>query len=409
MSYQDKIKNNIRITTGDGKIYEPLSLVTSNTKSFEYNISEFNFPEVAGTKVDRRLHKGTRYPLEFYFQGDDNIDQSEAFELSAKDTRPWVVLHPIYGQFTCHPLSIEFDNSGIVTTKITVTVVETITDDGPRTSFDAKENALASASEAVESIGDYGGDITPDVSDVVDMQENVNQIYNESLSDISDEQTSTNYFNLYKKSVSATNNALTDFSNGILTITEFLVFPSLFPIGVKFRLDLIKKQAEFLANKLSEITTVSKKQIFETQKGAVVCAAIQSALTPIENDYQNAVDVLSAMELVLQIHNDFVTELNELQTPDGTQEDSYLPNAEFMFNLSYSVDYAVSNLLQIALQAQQERIIYLDSDSNPILLTHRFYGIDQAQVNVQRLIDTNKITMRELIQIPKGRKIIYYV
>jgi hypothetical protein len=409
MSWQDKIKNNIRITTGDGKVYEPLSLVDSNTKSFEFNISEFHFPGVAGTKVDRRLHKGTRYPLDFFFQGDDNIDQSNAFELSAKDLRPWTVLHPIFGQFVCHPISIEFDNSGINTTNIKVEVVETIIEDGPRTSFEAKDTAITSVKTATDSVNNYTASISPQVTDVTLMQGNIDNLYNEASSKIPDEPTANKYFNLYNTATTKINNALNEFNTGVIFITDFIVYPAQFAIGVKARLQILKDQALQLSAILDNLNSPNEKKIFESQKAAVVCSAIESTLTPIEGDYLSAVDVLFVISEIIDLYNDFIYELNQLQTPDGTQEDSYLPDPDLMYNLSYSIDYAVSNLLQIALSAQQERIIYLDTDSNPIILTHRFYGLDQQDQNVQRFIDTNQITMRELIQIPKGRKIVYYV
>jgi len=75
MSWEDNIKNRIQITTGDGQVWEPLTLLSTNTASFEFNVSEFEFPEIEGTKVDRRLRKGVRYPLELFFQGAECITE----------------------------------------------------------------------------------------------------------------------------------------------------------------------------------------------------------------------------------------------------------------------------------------------------------------------------------------------
>ena len=98
---------------------------------------EFNFPGVSGSLVSRRLPKGRRYALELYFQGEDNTTIADAFETSADDPRPWTLSHPLYGQLTVQPLSLSFDNSKMNSTRVTGTVVETITDQYPRATTNA--------------------------------------------------------------------------------------------------------------------------------------------------------------------------------------------------------------------------------------------------------------------------------
>jgi hypothetical protein len=69
----------------------------------------------------------------------------------------------------------------------------------------------------------------------------------------------------------------------------------------------------------------------------------------------------------------------------------------------------ISNLYSIAFAAKQEREYVLDKDSNPILLTHKFYGLDKNDVNLEKFISTNDIGLTEILNIRKGRKIVYYV
>jgi hypothetical protein len=45
MSWIENIKNDLQITTGDGKKYKPSWL--NATKSIDYNISEFEFQKLA--------------------------------------------------------------------------------------------------------------------------------------------------------------------------------------------------------------------------------------------------------------------------------------------------------------------------------------------------------------------------
>jgi hypothetical protein len=410
MSWVERLKTGIKITTGDGQLYEPLSLVASNVKSFEFNISEFEFPEVEGTKVDRRLKKGTRYPLDFFFQGENNIDEANRFEQSSRDLRPWTILHPVFGQFIAHPLSIEFDHSGMNLTRISVTVVETITDAGPRMILDV----FGTANEAVEAASETSGDvaelISPSVSDINTMSATTDDLYSQAQGLISNDVTAAEYFNLY---MTAKNKISTTLNDGNFAVAEaidaFISFPAQFDTDIKSKLQIFQAQAASFSSILESLLNKNSKAIFETQKGAVVLAAVQSSLNAPESDYQNAVDVIFVIEQLLSIYNQFVDELQVLQSPNGTEVDSYLPNADFMYQLNFAVNYTVSNLFQIALTAQQERIIYLENDSNAIVLAHRFYGLEDNDSTIQRFIETNNIQLNELLQLKKGRKIVYYV
>lgn len=412
MSWEDNINNRIRITTGDGKVYEPLTMLSDNVGSFEFNVSEFEFPEISGTKVDKRLRKGVRYPLILYFQGEDCIIDGKAFIESSNDTRPWDIIHPIFGQFRGHPLGIDFDNSGINVFKISCTVVETILDDGVKTVFSPSDNAVFILNKSKETnVSSFNESVTSfETTDVTIMSSNTDKLYKASVSSIVDQDAFNEYFNLFNKAQTAIDNALFDAGLVIQQMQNFINYPANFSIGVKNKVNMIKQQANsFLSSVYNLSSSYNEKKIFENNKGEVINTLIQAITTPQDGDYDSAMDVLFIIEQSISIYNQFIDELQGLQSPDGYQPGSYLPNAEFLESLSYSFNYAVSNLFEIALNAGQERTIILEDDSNVVLLTHRFYGLEQDDSTLNKFISTNNITLDETIQIKKGRKIVYYV
>ena len=117
MSWTEKLKKGLEITTGDGKKYFPLYKLTPKVTPF--NVAEFEFPNIEGTLVKKSLVKGTKLNLEFYFDGEDHLDQSQAFEISAKDKRPFKISHPFFGLMTVQPTTLEYDPTGLSITKIT--------------------------------------------------------------------------------------------------------------------------------------------------------------------------------------------------------------------------------------------------------------------------------------------------
>jgi len=108
-------------------------------------------------------------------------------------------------------------------------------------------------------------------------------------------------------------------------------------------------------------------------------------------------------------YNAYITNLDTLQSTSGAVLDSYIPDATGIIQLSNLVSYTVSALLQIATNARQERSFILEEDDTLFTLAKRLYGLREDDSTITELIDTNKFTMQELLIIPKGRTIKYYV
>lgn len=412
MSWSENIKNGLQITTGDGQVWTPLIRIDSFTSSFDYNVSEFEFPEIQGTKVDRRLRKGVRYPMELHFVGDSCIIDGKAFVEASNNTKFWEVIHPIFGQFKGHPISIEMDATNLNVFIVKTTVVETILDEGAKSIFAPGENAALILNKAKETNNTaFVNSITAFTpKDVQQMSGTVETLYNETSGAITDQDTFNNYTNIYNVAQTKINTALNDVNFGVNYIQEFINLPAQFLIGVKSKLVLFKNQLIDLALALESLNNdYNAKKVYEFNAGALVGTIIETLATPQEGDYESAVDVFFVIEQALEGWNNYIDTLQGLQDSNGYTTGSYLPNAEFLQSLSYSFNYVIANLFEIAITAQQERSIILENDSNVILLTHRFYGLDQQDVNLERFIRTNNIGLTETFEVKKGRRIVYYV
>ena len=84
MSWIERIQKGITITTGDGNSFTPLYVI--NSKNVEFNVAEFEFPNIGGTLVKRSEWKGTKFQLQIIFQGDDNIEKSNAGQIILEET-----------------------------------------------------------------------------------------------------------------------------------------------------------------------------------------------------------------------------------------------------------------------------------------------------------------------------------
>jgi len=193
------------------------------------------------------------------------------------------------------------------------------------------------------------------------------------------------------------------------SIINVINYPSLFVDSIKNRLTLLRNQFNKLSSAVSTLTTPSSKVIYQTHAGALVTSSINTAINPQPGDYNSSNDVLDVITSVVSLWNQYALDLDTLQTANGGNVNSFVPDFDPLFNLNNLVNFAISQLFAMSLTAKQERILFLESDSNVILLTHRFYGIDESNDLIDTFINQNNIGLSEILEIKKGRKIIYYV
>jgi len=406
MSWEDQIKQNFIITCGDGQRFQPLWDDKAVVKDVEYNLSEFNFPNVEGTFVDRRLAKGSRYAMNIVFQGAEHLAESARFEQSAKDRRPWVIDHPKYGRFTAQPASLNFDDTSLNYTKITGTLLETILRGLPTVTISPVDQI-----EELKSISFNSGALLFSSEPPIPQNMAVANasFYSAGINSGAPQIQTEAYFNLFNDANSAILNATAQPLAAITALQAVIGAPAQFTIAVRQRLQILVNQFAGLIGTLGNISSQAGKLQFETTTGTVLSSMCSAASTPLPNDYVNMVDVLDVVQIILNAQTSFINALDSLQTDNGGNTDSYVPGLQFVTDVTDLVNFTVSELFEIAIGAQQERSIFCESDTNVILLAHRFYGLDQQDANIQRVMNNNSIGLSEILDIRKGRKILYYV
>lgn len=401
----EKIQSGLVITMGDGTQFQPMWM--NAEKETEFNIALFDFPDVDGTFVNRSMPKGSQYKLEIYFEGADNLDVREAFEEAAKDKRPWLISHPLYGSLTVQPIRIAYDNTKNNVTKITIPIMETIENVNPSTEIvpvdtimNGKENADASVSAVFPVLRSVP---------VVALKSTNQSIYDIGAADVNDSSVSQDYFNAF----SDANSAITDFTQdplmAIQKIQAFINAPFLFTQSVQSRLSTLERQLNLLISKISNASSNTDKLFFELYAGAVVSSMSVVAATPLSGNYNNKASVLSVNLTILNNYNSYVTTINNLAGVNGGSPYYWVPNAALQLLLNQLLNFTISNLIIIALGARQEREIFLEENSNIILLAHRFYGLTVDDETIEYFKLSNAIGLNEILEIKKGRKILYYV
>jgi hypothetical protein len=406
MSWIDQVSTNFIITTGDGKQYTPLWVLSS--KEVTYNISEFEFPKVSGTLVKRGTPKGRKFAIEIYFQGENYLEQALAFENSANDSRPWIISHPLHGSITAQPIALSYDYTKYNSCKISGSVTETITEERPKGSpdpvakiFDDKEDLDNVAVEAFT--------VTASAADITSITNNSLKTYNLFSKIINSATEAEEYFNLYKDLNTKILNLITLPTVALQALQAFYNYPALLSADVQVRVNAFSDQLNLLKAEKDGITGLSEKKSYETQGSATISAAALASANPLPGNYGNRASVLAMIQLLIDMYNSFLQDPDDLQSDNGGDPDSYIPDAAVLIGLNDLINYTVSSLFNIALGAKQERSVYIEDDSNVVILAHRFYGLKADDSSIDELIKNNNIGLSEILQIKKGRKIVYYV
>lgn len=406
MSWQDRTENSrFSISTGDGQIFYPLWRVEETEKNTDFNTTEFLFIDVPGALVERRQPQGGKYPLIFYFQGLDNIEQTDAFELSAKDNRFWTVSHPFYGIIKGQPVSITRKDM-LNITQVEVPFWESIDADYPNTQFDIKDNTVAQKNEVLESSSTAFATSDNCESEDINKIKESNAQTNKVFSGIQTNETSSDYANAYASAQKALDNLLTDPYNAIIKTQALFDIPASYDIPV---LDRLKAFYDAFKRLVTGITTLGEKQFYEAQGAAAIASYITSAVTPIDGDYAIVPDVEKASFDLRAMYDEYLSVLDNATVSQNDIENAWQPDAEVQLDLKNIVEYTIANLYVLAFNAQQERVVYTEKDTNIILLVHRYMGLDANDENLEQFAIINKIRLNERFRIKKGRKILYYV
>jgi hypothetical protein len=406
MSWQTNIESIIfTITTGDGKKYTPKW--KNAARSIEYNASLFEFVNVEGTLALRQKPKGAKHGLEFYFDGENAITDGNKFEVSARNTKPWTVQHPFYGTFVCQPLSLNQDNTQLNCSKFNVDVIETISTVYP-VSLPIIEDKISQSVVAANAVQEQLYTSSPAATVKTSKKKTlVNGLDNIFSKIIGVDSELLEFKKLVNNTLVEIEAATADPLAVIRALTALINYPATIEQKINSRINTYEEALNLLFTSFDG--TRESKFEFETISGIMIGGILLSSSTNITDDYETRNMVLTIQARIAALYGTLLTRLDGMQTDRADSNTSYIPDYANMSALNEAVNYAVNNLFAIAFEAKQEREYVVDYDTNLILLTHRFYGLDPNDENINKFIRTNNIGLREMLSIPKGRKIIYYV
>jgi hypothetical protein len=406
MSWIEQMAKPYIIKTGDGVEY--MVKYKPNQIQQAFNIALFEFPNVVGTRAERRNVKGERYALDIYFDGDNHLTEMQAFKQSARNPKYWTVQHPMYGTLFVQPLELTYDSKDYNLTRVTGVMIETVIGTKP-----AKKNAQSKiAADKVQidqlQATTYALDVQPTVADVSSYKGDLTALYNEGTKGVGTTLDSEVYFNAFTAAQGGLDNLIAEPLAAVRLAQRVIEAPFNFAQNVKGRILLFLNQIDKLNSSFNTILNRRQKRQYETNVGAIITSMAKTTVTNTDGSYNNRPDAIEIADLLAGAYNNFIINLDSLQTNTGGDADGYIPDFDGLSGITDLTVFTINNLYDVAAEGRLQVTFALEEDSAIINLVHRFYGLDPDDIFLNEFIDTNMIGLKEMFIIPKGTPITYY-
>lgn len=428
MTWQDRIRDAAYTSPGGTRIvfndYEDVS------REIEKHTSAFNFPGVKGTFVQDLGHSGYKYPFRIFFWGDDYDLEVQAFEDLLLETGPGILEHPIYGRKSVLPFGDIGRRDDLKTAAnqavIEVTFWETIPEIFPLSQVDPgarASNALldffsAAADQFLNVIGlGTEGEKSVFKGKFQALQGSVKS----GLQNIANTQdTVRTAFNTIDQSITSSIDLLIGEPLALAFQTLALIRAPSLALGIiQQKLDGYKA----LADNILGISGESEESVqsptldsegantFHTNDlyaSGIMGASLQSTLTV---EFETKTDALAAADFVLTQFDELVEWRDDNYASLSISEvsNSTIDTGESYQALQEAVAAVTGFLVELSFSLKQEKSFVLTEARNLVELVIELYGKNDLDENINFLINTNSLTGSEIIEIPAGRKITFYV
>lgn len=402
MSWNENLENiKFTIRTGDGKIYEPL--FNPGDYSFKFNTFKSDYINVNFSYIHRKTRQSSAYPIVFYFQGEGYIEKSNEFIQSCSNRKTWLISHPYYGEIKGQPTSVKRSDKQYNITEFTVEFWETVGNKYPQSKVSSKDDARTRVNSLnTTSLGVISANSKPLQSDIPDIKDQIGLVG----SKFSPKGSSfAEYKRVIETAKKDADSLVDSVEEAYPSIQNVLSLPATYS-GPAF--GKVESYIEALKVLKESVGTVFAKNNYESQGASSVAGICDSCLNPEENEYVTRADVERMNYLVLDSYNDYLTSLDTFYVDDlGTNP--WQQNYQIQSDLSELVFLTLNELFLIGFNAKQEIIYELKKDSNIIIETHKYIGLDDDDQNIDFFRETNNIRMDELFLLKKGRELRYFV
>ncbi len=379
--------------------------------SVDKKTAAFDFPDANGTYIQDLGHTGRKYALRMFFWGNDYDLEADAFEAALLEQGTGKLEHPIYGTKNVVPFG-SIKRRDDLKTAANQAVLELVfweTTDVvyPTSQTDPAGSVLSAVSEYNEAAAAEFEEKT-DIDSATE-QATFKNTYTAQLDkaktglqSIADTQENVRkQFNAVNSSI---NNSIDVLVGQPLTLAfqtaTMLQAPARAVTNISARLSAYVALTASITSGDGAIKANSND--FHTDDLYASTYVTGSVLSVVNNRFETKTDALAAADEILNQFSDVAT-----WRDDNYQALGGVDTGSAYQQLQEAVALAAGFLVEISFSLKQERSIVLTRPRTIIDLVAELYGSIDDQLDF--FIDTNSLTGSEILEVPRGREIVYYV
>lgn len=419
MSWIDRLSEAAYTSPGGTRqafLYEDVS------REVDKRTAAFAFPGIDGTYVQDNGHSERRYPLRCIFAGENCDRQALAFEALLLERGVGRLEHPLYGRVQVVPFGTITRRDDLTSAAnqviIEVTFWSTVGAIYPSSASSPRHEVLASldvTDAAVADQFDRGMQVGTEArraSAKLAAQSRL-QAISAALGEVSSSVAEVNReFRERQQAVNAGIDVL--IGQPVLLARQMLDLvkaPGRAAAGIQSRLDaygdLLERMiasSQGTAGDTSVIPGLRARLANEFFLADLVASAaltgtITSALSESFSARPQAIDAADELARQAEAHTDWREErfgdIEQVDTGEGYQA------------LQESVALTLGYLVEISFSLAPERVIVLDRPRNIIELCAELYGSVENE-RIDFLMSTNDLSGSEILELPRGRRVVYY-
>ncbi len=413
MTWEDRIRPAVYVSPSGVAIEFDFEDVS---RSFDKRTAAFETAGQDGTYIQDSGRSGRRFPIRAFFSGENCDLEANAFEDALAERGRGRLQHPLYGTFDVVPFG-SISRSDRLVTKANETAVDVLfwetTDLFPTGLTDAGSD-LAQALEDFNNSAASGFENDIDLDSAVEESTFLNEYeallsnVENTLGPISDTVESTRVkFQAVSDSINRGIDVLVDQPLALARQTLNLIqLPGRIQNQITNRLDAYGNLFNNILTDagIQEPSETDRRHYnrFYTANLSASAMVTGSALSVVNTTFQTKPEAVAAAQVILDQfdalvawRDDNYASLQEIDTGGDYRDLLALVagTAAFLVDLSFSL--------------KQERRLVLTRARTPVDLVAELYGEVDEQLDF--FISSNSLTGSEILQIPAGREVVYYV
>ncbi len=410
MSWIDRIRE-AAYTSPSGIRFTPK--FENVSQGFEKKATAFDFPGVSGTYIQDLGATGRRYPLRWFFSGADHDLEATAFLDALAERGTGVLEHPLYGIRDVVPFG-EIKRRDDLKTAANQSIIEvsfwaTIGSIYPTDQTNPASGVLAAledynAASSEQYVILVNVDTVSDRTDVKGTYTRLLDIAKVGLDTVASTQEDVEkQFNAINASI---NNGIDILVGEPLTLAFqtalLLQAPARAISDIRARLDAYKNLADSIISGDGAVSSSENKNDFFVSDLYSSGYMSGSVLSTVNSQFLTKTEAVEAADFIL-------TQFDELTVwrDDNFESVGDIDTGESYQALQTAVATAAGFLVEISFTLKQERSLTLDRARNFVELVAELYGETDAQYDF--FINSNNLTGSEILEIPAGRTVVYYV